>query len=81
MTFRLDPHLGIKLRVESDGTPGGCRIVDSTSGAELWGVESVIIQMRRGEPPTAIIRVANVQMDVAATVEVAQEGTRDYSHD
>ena len=68
----LDPHIGIKLKVTGDGTPSGTTVVDAETGAQLWGIESVIIQLRRGEPPSAIIRVTNVQVDVEATVEVAQ---------
>ena len=70
----LDPHIGIKLKVLGDGTPGGTSVIDAETGAQLWGVESVIIQLRRGEAPSAIIRVNNVQVEAMATVEVAQEG-------
>lgn len=68
----LDSRIGIKLKVTGDGTPSGTTVVDAETGAQLWGIESVIIQLRRGEPPSAIIRVTNVQVDVEATVEVAQ---------
>jgi len=70
----LDQRVGIKLKVLNDGTPNGTSIVDTETGAQLWGVESVIIQCRRGEAPSAIIRVNNVQVDVEATVEVTQGG-------
>lgn len=70
----LDPRIGIKLKVTGDGTPSGLSIIDAETGAQLFGVESVIIQLRRGEPATAIIRVANVEIDAMATVDVVQEG-------
>lgn len=70
----LDPRIGIKLRITGDGTPGGLSIMDAETGAQLWGVESVILQLQRDKPPTAIIRVTNIQIDAAATVDVVQEG-------
>lgn len=71
---QLDKRVGIRLKVADDGTPGGLSITDAETGAQLWGVESVIIQLRRGEAPSAIIRVTNIQVDATATVEVVQEG-------
>lgn len=68
----LDRRVGIKLHIAGDGTPNGLTITDSVTGAELWGVQSVIIQLQRGKPPAAIIRVENVEIDAKATVEVVQ---------
>ncbi|MFN8493149.1 MAG: hypothetical protein U0350_36435 [Caldilineaceae bacterium] len=67
---RANPQGGIKLRIISDGTPFGLQIVDCETGARLWGVQSMIVQARTGEAPTAIIRVANVELDLTTAPDV-----------
>ena len=70
-----DPNQGLKIKIVGDGTPWGTRVVDATTGAQMWGVESVIVQARPNEAPMAIIRVRNVQIDMQATVDRTQPAT------
>jgi hypothetical protein len=57
----------MKVRIESDGTPAGTRVVDAATGEAIEGFTSVVICARHAAPAEAVITFEGVQIEM--TVE------------
>lgn len=55
-----------KVKIISDGTFQGTRVIDLLSGESLAGVVEVSFDMRRGEHSTATITLIDVPIEVVA---------------
>ena len=56
----------MKIKVISDGTNEGTRVVDAASGVRIENVSSITWIARGGQPPQAVVEFDQVEADVAA---------------
>ena len=63
------------IRITSDGTRGGSRVVDAETGEEIQGVTKVTwtLDAPSGSPARAIIEVIGVEIDAAAEVAIVDD--------
>jgi len=45
------------VRIESDGTPAGTKVLNDADGSEIVGIENVEFSHRAGAPPLAKLRL------------------------
>lgn len=68
-----DKHFRVK--VESDGTPQGTRVIDPATGKELDGVTAVAFELRAKQRPVLTLEIVNFDYEAEASSEVAEVRT------
>jgi hypothetical protein len=66
----------MKLRIESDGTLRGTRLVDAATGEEIEGVREVTWEWERGYPANVRVVLQEVETDLAVTLDGRVAGLR-----
>lgn len=60
-----------RIRIESDGTAAGTRVVDAATGEPIDGVTSVVITASTGYPPEAVVAFEGVEITLYVDAKVA----------
>ena len=58
--------MSLKLKIISDGTDAGTKVVETITGEELVGVEHIHINYQKGDVPLCILTLYGVEVSMLA---------------
>lgn len=66
----------MKLKIISDGTTTGTKVIETTTGEELMGVEHIHVNYQKGDVPLCILTLYGVEVSMLAELPEERDAKR-----